>query len=90
MSALYKGHFSSAVCEGISKIGWPVVGVLFFLTSHQLFIYSSQYGGYYGKKIINKKKVFMLGKALEHRLYWNWAFCLTWALISGPQAFTLC
>jgi hypothetical protein len=29
----------------------------------------------------------MLGKVLEHTLYWNWAFCLTWALISGPQAF---
>jgi len=39
MSAPYKGYFSSAACEKrISKIGWPVVGVLFFSTSHQ-FIY---------------------------------------------------
>jgi hypothetical protein len=38
MSTPYKGYFSSAVCEGISKNGWPVVGVQFFLTSNQ-FIY---------------------------------------------------
>jgi hypothetical protein len=31
----------------------------------------------------------MLGKALKHRLYWNWAFCLARALNSGPQAVTL-
>jgi hypothetical protein len=37
MSAPYKGYFSSAVCEGISKNGWPVVDVLFFLTSHQFY-----------------------------------------------------
>jgi hypothetical protein len=39
MGAPYKGYFSSAVCEGISNNGWPVVDVLFFLTSHQFYFY---------------------------------------------------
>jgi hypothetical protein len=33
MSTPYKGYFSFAVCEGISKNGWLVGGVLFFSTS---------------------------------------------------------
>jgi hypothetical protein len=51
MSTPYKRYISSAVCEGISKNGWPVVGVLFFfnIPPIYLFIYSSQYGGYYGE-----------------------------------------
>jgi len=56
MSTPYKRYISSAVCEGISKNGWPVVGVLFFLTSHQfiyLFILPNM-AGIMGKIIINK------------------------------------
>jgi hypothetical protein len=38
MSAPYKGYFSSAVCEGISKNGWPVVGVLFFFNIPPIYL----------------------------------------------------
>jgi hypothetical protein len=38
MSTPYKGYFSPALCEGISKNGWPVVAVQFFFKNHQ-FIY---------------------------------------------------
>ncbi len=91
MSAPYKQYISSAVCEGISKNGWPVVGVLFFLTSHQfIYFFFPISWVLWEKNNKYKNQVFMLGKTLEHRLYWNWVFSLTWALISGPQAFTLC